>query len=47
MLPLADAEFEKQVARIQALKIPAISGYGFLPAELKVPGARVGSGEGG
>jgi sugar phosphate isomerase/epimerase len=41
MLPLADEEFEKQVARIKALKIPAISGYGFLPAELRVVGPEV------
>lgn len=41
MLPLADAEFDQQVERIQALKIPAISGYGFLPAELRVVGPQV------
>ncbi len=41
MLPLPDAEFDKQVARIKALKIPAISGYGFLPAELRVVGPDV------
>jgi sugar phosphate isomerase/epimerase len=41
MLPLPEAEFEKEVARIKALKIPAISGYGFLPAELKVVGPEV------
>lgn len=41
MLPLPEAEFAKQVARIKALKIPAISGYGFLPAELKVVGPEV------
>jgi sugar phosphate isomerase/epimerase len=41
MLPLPPAEFEKQVTRIKSLGIPAISGYGFLPAELKVVGPEV------
>jgi sugar phosphate isomerase/epimerase len=41
MLPLSEAEFEKQAARIKALKIPAISGYGFLPADLRVVGPDV------
>jgi sugar phosphate isomerase/epimerase len=38
ILPLAEKEFEQIVARIRALGIPSISGYGFLPADLKVVG---------
>src|SRR4051812_47409756 len=41
MLPLSEGEFEQQVARIKGLGIPAISGYGFLPADLKVVGPEV------
>jgi sugar phosphate isomerase/epimerase len=41
MLPLTHADFAKQVARIKALKIPAISGYGFLPEALRIVGPDV------
>jgi sugar phosphate isomerase/epimerase len=41
MLPLNDAEFAQQVQRIKGLGIPAISGYGFLPADLRVVGPDV------
>src|SRR4051812_28952537 len=41
MLPLSDADFEKQVVRIKSLKIPALSGYGFLPEALPIVGRDV------
>jgi sugar phosphate isomerase/epimerase len=43
MLPLSDAGFATQVARIKSLKIPAISGYGFLPEDLRIVGPDVDS----
>lgn len=41
LLPLSEAEFEKTVARIRSLGLPALSGYGFLPADLKIVGPDV------
>jgi D-psicose/D-tagatose/L-ribulose 3-epimerase len=41
MLPLSDADFATHVARIKALKILAISGYGFLPEALRIVGPEV------
>jgi sugar phosphate isomerase/epimerase len=38
ILPLSEKEFEQTVTRIRGLGIPALSGYGFLPADLKVVG---------
>jgi D-psicose/D-tagatose/L-ribulose 3-epimerase len=41
ILPLSEQEFAQTVTRIRALGIPALSGYGFLPADLKVVGPEV------
>src|SRR5436190_13253205 len=38
MLPLPEAEFAKEVSRMKRLGIPGSSGYGFLPAEMRVVG---------
>jgi sugar phosphate isomerase/epimerase len=38
LLPLSDEEFAKTVARLKAVGLPAISGYGFLPADLQIVG---------
>jgi sugar phosphate isomerase/epimerase len=38
LLPLDDAAFAQVVARIRAVGLPALSGYGFLPADLRVVG---------
>ena len=45
MLPLTDAEFGTEVERIRRLGIPAISGYGFLPAEPRAVGSDVDAGK--
>jgi sugar phosphate isomerase/epimerase len=39
MLPLNEADFAKEVSRIKAVGIPAISGYGFLPADVRIVGS--------
>jgi sugar phosphate isomerase/epimerase len=39
MLPLSAAELQRTAMRLHALQIPLLSGYGFLPAELKVVGS--------
>ena len=36
MLPLSEAEFAKTVTRIKAVGLPAISGYGFMPADVMI-----------
>ena len=41
LLPLSDEEFDRIVARLQAVGLPAISGYGFLPGDLPVVGPAV------
>ncbi|MDB6131563.1 MAG: hypothetical protein JWM04_2670 [Verrucomicrobiales bacterium] len=38
LLPLSEADFETTVKRLKALPIHALSGYGFLPADLKILG---------
>lgn len=38
VLPLSEVEFEQTVSRIKGLGIPAISGYGFVPGDLRVVG---------
>ena len=41
LLPLSEEEFAKTVTRIRAVGLPAISGYGFMPADLMVVGPAV------
>jgi len=41
VVSLPDAEFDRTVARLKAIGIPLVSGYGFLPADLKVVGPDV------
>lgn len=41
LLPLPDAEFDKIVDRIRKLGLPAISGYGFMPADVPIVGPNV------
>lgn len=41
LLPLPDAEFAKIVERIRKLGLPAISGYGFMPADVAIVGPGV------
>lgn len=38
LLPLSDAEFAQTVERLRANGLPALSGYGYLPADLKIVG---------
>src|SRR5262245_2561004 len=38
LLPLSEDEFAKTVDRIKAVGIPAISGYGFMPADIAIAG---------
>ena len=38
LLPLNDKEFDEVVARIRAIGLPALSGYGFMPAKVKIVG---------
>jgi len=45
LLPLSDLDFSNQVQRISDLGIPALSGYGFLPADLRVVGTNVNNAE--
>jgi sugar phosphate isomerase/epimerase len=39
LLPLGEDEFGKTVQRIHAIGLPALSGYGFMPAEVMIVGA--------
>jgi sugar phosphate isomerase/epimerase len=41
LLPLPDAEFARIVERIHKLGLPAISGYGFMPADVMIVGPSV------
>jgi len=41
LLPLSDEDFAKQVARIRGIDLPVLSGYGFLPGDLRVVGTNV------
>jgi sugar phosphate isomerase/epimerase len=41
LLPLSEEEFAKQVARIRAVGLPAISGYGFMPGDVMIVGPEV------
>jgi sugar phosphate isomerase/epimerase len=41
LLPLPDDDFAKQVARIHGIGLPVLSGYGFLPGDLRVLGTNV------
>jgi sugar phosphate isomerase/epimerase len=41
LLPLSEAEFAAIVERIRKLGLPAISGYGFMPADLAIAGPGV------
>jgi sugar phosphate isomerase/epimerase len=41
LLPLPDAEFQRIVERLQRAGLPAVSGYGYLPADLKIVGPDV------
>jgi sugar phosphate isomerase/epimerase len=45
LLPLSDDDFAKQVARLRGIGLPLLSGYGFLPGNLKVIGPNVDPGE--
>lgn len=38
LLPLPDDEFARVVTRLRSIGIPLVSGYGFMPADLKVVG---------
>jgi sugar phosphate isomerase/epimerase len=38
LLPLSEDEFAKTVARIRAVGLPAISGYGFMPGDVMIVG---------
>ncbi|MBC8002224.1 MAG: sugar phosphate isomerase/epimerase [Opitutaceae bacterium] len=38
LLPLTDEAFNKTADRLRAIGLPALSGYGFLPADLKIIG---------
>ncbi len=44
-LALDEVEFAKLVTRIRSLGIPALSGYGFLPADMKIVGPEVNTAE--
>src|SRR5882757_5279393 len=41
LLPLSEDEFAKTVTRIKAVGLPAISGYGFMPADVMTVGPSV------
>ncbi len=41
LLPLSDEEFARVVARLRSIGIPLLSGYGFMPADLKIVGPGV------
>jgi sugar phosphate isomerase/epimerase len=41
LLPLPDGEYARVVARLRSIGIPLISGYGFMPADLKLVGPAV------
>src|SRR5436190_18475565 len=41
LLPLSDEEFEKQAARLRGIGLPMISGYGFLPSDIRIVGTNV------
>lgn len=41
LLPLSDGDFLKTVDRLRTIGLPALSGYGFLPADLKIIGPDV------
>lgn len=41
LLPLSDEEFARVVTRLRGIGIPLVSGYGFMPADLKVVGPAV------
>lgn len=41
LLPLSEEEFAKTVTRIKAVGLPAISGYGFMPADVMIVGPSV------
>ena len=41
LLPISDEDFAVQVARLRQIGLPAISGYGFLPADLRIIGTNV------
>jgi len=41
LLPLADEDFARVVARLRGIGIPLLSGYGFMPADLKIVGPAV------
>ena len=43
LLPLSEDEFAKTVTRIKAVGLPAISGYGFMPADVMIVGPAVDS----
>src|SRR5882757_4103537 len=43
LLPLSEDEFAKTVTRIKAVGLPAISGYGFMPADVMIVGPSVDS----
>ena len=41
LLPLTDAEFARTVVRLRATGLPALAGYGFLPADVQLVGPDV------
>lgn len=41
LLPLSDEEFARVVFRLKSIGIPLLSGYGFMPADLKLVGPEV------
>lgn len=41
LLPLGEDEFAKTVTRIEAVGLPAISGYGFMPTDVMIVGPSV------
>jgi D-psicose/D-tagatose/L-ribulose 3-epimerase len=41
LLPLSDGEFEKQAARLRGIGLPMLSGYGFIPSDLRIVGTNV------
>lgn len=45
MLPLSDEAFAKVVTRLRGIGIPLLSGYGFMPADLKLVGPSIDQAE--
>lgn len=41
LLPLSDREFDLTVKRLKSINIPLVSGYGFMPADVRIVGPDV------